>query len=232
MKIADRILTIVITATLTSAVWIVFGSTLMEVAGDNQVGQVEAADDVPADATDPGGTNLAPDAASETTSTNGSTSAPTPSEPEPADSGLTIPVTGVSASDLTDSFLDERGEGGSRKHEAIDIMAARGTEVVAATAGTIAKLHNSAAGGNSVYLRTEDRTVIQFYAHLDGYASGLREGQRVRAGQRLGTVGASGNAEDSAPHLHFAIIETTADAEWWEPGNAVNPYPLLSVAAE
>ena len=56
----------------------------------------------------------------------------------------------------------------------------------------------------------------------------LREGQRVRRGQRLGMVGSSGNASAEAPHLHFAILQTTADAEWWEPANAVNPYPLLT----
>ena len=72
------------------------------------------------------------------------------------------------------------------------------------------------------------RETIYYYAHLDEYAEGLKEGQRVRRGQRLGTVGSSGNASEDAPHLHFAIMQTTKDAEWWEPANALNPYTLLT----
>jgi murein DD-endopeptidase MepM/ murein hydrolase activator NlpD len=69
--------------------------------------------------------------------------------------------------------------------------------------------------------------MLHYYAHLQAYAPGLREGQRVRAGQRLGTVGTTGNADAATPHLHFAVLRTSADAEWWEPGSALNPYRLL-----
>ena len=133
----------------------------------------------------------------------------------------------IAASELTDTFSDRRADDGVRLHEAIDIMAPEGTSVLAAAPGTVAKLHRSKAGGNAIYVRSPDRRRIFYYAHLAEYAEGLSEGQRIRAGQRLGTVGSSGNASPQAPHLHFAILETTADAAWWEPANAINPYPLL-----
>src|SRR5690606_37145503 len=143
---------------------------------------------------------------------------------------LVIPVLNVRAQDLTDTFTDERGNA-QRLHEAIDIMAPRGTTVIAATPGRIEKLFRSKAGGNTIYVRSNDGQTIYYYAHLDEYAEGLREGQRIRRGQRLGSVGSSGNAPEDAPHLPFAILRTTADADWWEPANAVNPYPLLTAKA-
>ena len=106
-------------------------------------------------------------------------------------------------------------------------MAAAGTPVVAAAPGTVERLFQSDAGGNTIYVRSQDRQTIHYYAHLQDYAPGLREGQSVQRGQRLGSVGSSGNADPAAPHLHFAIMRTTPDAEWWEPATAVNPYPLL-----
>lgn len=107
-------------------------------------------------------------------------------------------------------------------------MAPVGTPVLAAAPGRIAKLHNSRAGGRSIYVRSSDGLRIYVYAHLKAYASNLDEGDRVAAGDLLGSVGTSGNAEARAPHLHFQVLETTADAEWWEPANPINPYPLLT----
>jgi murein DD-endopeptidase MepM/ murein hydrolase activator NlpD len=145
--------------------------------------------------------------------------------PPPASAGrLTIPVLGVKAGDLSDTFADDRG---GRRHEAIDIMAPAGTPVVAAAPGTVEKLFVSDAGGNTVYVRSSDRRTIHYYAHLQGYAQGLAEGQAVRRGQQLGTVGSSGNADPAAPHLHFALLRTTAEANWWEAATAIDPYPLL-----
>ena len=140
--------------------------------------------------------------------------------------GLAIPVAGVSASQLSDTFDDARG-GGDRTHEALDIMAPAGTPVLAAGAGTVEKLFRSDAGGNTVYVRSADRRMIHYYAHLQDYAPGLQEGRQVSRGERLGSVGSSGNADPAAPHLHFAILRTTAEAEWWEPATPVNPFPLL-----
>lgn len=222
MKLLDRILTIIITATLTSAAWIVFGGTWLEQATERP----DAADlDGSATASDPGGFD-------EPATDDGAIEAPIPEgEPRqvaPARRALQIPVEGIEPASLTDSFLDRRGPEDQRVHEAIDIMAPTGTSVLAAAGGTIAKLHDSQAGGKAIYVRSPDRLMIHYYAHLDRYAAGLREGQVVRAGEPLGTVGSTGNAEPGAPHLHFAMIETTRDARWWEPGTAINPYPILT----
>lgn len=140
---------------------------------------------------------------------------------------LTIPVEGVRAGQLLDTFTQAR-DGGLRVHDAIDIMAPRGTPVLAAAPGQIEKLFVSKAGGNTIYQRSPDGALIYYYAHLDSYASGLAEGQAVRAGQRIGTVGSTGNANPAAPHLHFAVLRTRSGAKWHEPATALNPYPLLS----
>ncbi len=140
---------------------------------------------------------------------------------------LRVPVEGVAPSDLIDTYDAPRG---SRKHEALDIMAPKGTPVVAAAEGTVEKLFLSDDGGKTIYVRSADGATIYYYAHLATYAPGLEEGAFVRAGQRIGTVGASGNADASAPHLHFAVMQTTPDKSWWE-GTPQNPYPLLSVPA-
>ncbi|MEM9500959.1 MAG: M23 family metallopeptidase [Pseudomonadota bacterium] len=231
MNLVDRLLTIVITATLTSAVWIVAGGSLMELAsqrqGEQSLRPAEAAPSPEATAL----TNGTPTDA-DSPEANTTTAPPLDLAPvvESSDDGmaLRIPVMNVRASDLSDTFLDGSEEEGDRRHEALDIMAPKGTSVVAAGPGTIAKLHRSASGGNSIYVRSADKLTIHFYAHLDEYSEGLREGQRVRRGQRLGTVGSTGNASPERPHLHFSILRTTVDAEWWEPANAVNPYPLLT----
>jgi murein DD-endopeptidase MepM/ murein hydrolase activator NlpD len=135
-----------------------------------------------------------------------------------------VPVSGVTAEDLVDSFTETRG---ARQHEAIDIMAPAGTPVVAAATGTVEKLFRSDDGGNTVYVRSPDRRTIHYYAHLQDYAPGLAEGAPVRRGEPLGTVGATGNADPSAPHLHFAVMRIAPDARWYESGGAINPYPLL-----
>lgn len=142
-------------------------------------------------------------------------------------SRLIIPVAGVGARDLVDTFTQARA-GGARRHDAIDILAPRGTPVLAATPGEIEKVFLSEPGGKTVYVRSPDRTLITYYAHLDAYAPGLREGQQVRAGQPLGTVGTTGNADPAVPHLHFAVMRTSPDAPWWEDAVVLNPYPLLT----
>jgi murein DD-endopeptidase MepM/ murein hydrolase activator NlpD len=113
-------------------------------------------------------------------------------------------------------------------HEALDIVAPRGTPVVAAAAGTVEKLFHSDAGGNTLYVRSPDRATIFYYAHLDRYADGLHEGQRVAQGQTLGAVGSTGDASPDAPHLHFEIMQTTPNAKWYESATSINPYPLLT----
>lgn len=228
MKPVDRILTIVVTATLTSAFWIVMGGSLL----DNAQSASQRDDTRPADAVPSPSASLPLEAGGETPVSDearASQSLDTQSakQVDNAQSDqLMIPVLNIRPSDLTDTFTDARG-GGTRLHEALDIMAPRGTTVVAAAPGEVEKLFHSDAGGNTIYVRSNDGTTIYYYAHLQEYAEGLKEGQRVRRGQRLGSVGSSGNASKEAPHLHFAILQTTEDAEWWEPAHAVNPYPIL-----
>ena len=140
---------------------------------------------------------------------------------------LIIPVQGVKPAQLSDTFTQAR-EGGLRVHDAIDIMAPRGTPVLAAAGGVIEKLFTSAAGGLTIYLRCDDRRLIHYYAHLDAYAPALAEGQHVAQGQLLGTVGSTGNASPDAPHLHFAMQLTDPAASWHQPSRPINPYPLLT----
>jgi peptidoglycan LD-endopeptidase LytH len=144
-------------------------------------------------------------------------------------SGLAIPVIGVGAGELVDTYTQSRG-GGTRVHNAIDIMAPRGTPVVSASDGTVEKLYFSNGGGGiTAYVRSPDGIWLHYYAHLDAYAPGLREGQRIRRGDPIGTVGISGNASPSGPHLHYAIYRMSPGERWWQ-GSPVNPYPLLAGA--
>jgi murein DD-endopeptidase MepM/ murein hydrolase activator NlpD len=138
---------------------------------------------------------------------------------------LELPVQGVDDDDLRDTFFDARGEG--RTHEALDIMAPRGTPVLAVEDGTIAKLFNSRGGGGlTIYQFDPAQIFTYYYAHLDGYASGLREGQKVRRGETIGYVGSTGNASPDAPHLHFAIFRLTPERKWWK-GEPINPFGIL-----
>jgi murein DD-endopeptidase MepM/ murein hydrolase activator NlpD len=144
-----------------------------------------------------------------------------------APSGLAIPVAGVRAIQLSDTYAQARA-GGARVHDAIDIMAPRGTPVVAAADGTVEKLFFSRGGGGiTAYVRSADRQWSYYYAHLDAYAAGLAEGQRIRRGDPVGTVGSTGNADPADPHLHFAVNRMGPADRWWQ-GTPINPYPLLA----
>lgn len=139
---------------------------------------------------------------------------------------LTIPVAGVRARDIAPSWGDERG-GGTRAHHGTDIMAPQGTPVVAAAPGTIEKLWTSEAGGITLYVRSPQRRLVYYYAHLAGYASGVREGLTVKQGDLLGYVGDTGNAGAGNHHLHFGVALTQPDQRWHQ-GTDVDPYPLLA----
>ena len=115
---------------------------------------------------------------------------------------LLVPVEGVTANELVDTFSEPRRDG--RIHEAVDIPAPRGTRVVAATAGRVERIFSSESGGLGVYQLDRSGARCLYYAHLDGYARGLEEGQSLQAGDVLGFVGSTGNAE--RPHLHFAVL--------------------------
>jgi len=145
-----------------------------------------------------------------------------------ADRKLVFPLPSYDRSKLRDNFEEGRGK---RKHEALDIMAPRGTPVLAVDDGKVAKLFRSDAGGITVYQYDRDERYIYYYAHLDRYAKDLAEGQVLKRGQVLGYVGTTGNAPPNAPHLHFTIFKLGADKRWWK-GTAVNPYPYLTGSVE
>ena len=138
--------------------------------------------------------------------------------------GLLLPVQGITAAQLQDTSTDARS--GGRVHDAIDIMAPAGTPVLAVADGTVEKLFDSKLGGTTLYQFNPQRTLAYYYAHLQGYAPGIAEKQSLKRGQVLGYVGATGNADPAAPHLHFAIFELGPEQQWWK-GTAINPYPQL-----
>ena len=137
---------------------------------------------------------------------------------------LIIPVAGIKASALNDTFTSPRS--GGRAHNAIDIMAPRETAVLAAADGEIIRLVTNALGGTTLYLLSQDRAVVFYYAHLDYYAEGLFIGQKVKQGGVIAFVGDTGNAGIGNFHLHFAVWLVT-DPKRISTGNILNPYPLL-----
>lgn len=137
---------------------------------------------------------------------------------------LIVPVAGVAPSALVDTF--EQARSGNRRHDAIDIAAARGTRVYAVDDGKVVKLFTSVPGGLTVYQFDPQENLAYYYAHLDHYADGLGEGMILRRGDLIGYVGSTGNAASDAPHLHFAVFRLGPQRQWWK-GDAVNPYPAL-----
>ncbi len=136
---------------------------------------------------------------------------------------LVVPVAGVAKAALRDTYDEVRG---TRKHEALDILAPRGAAVLSAAPGRVLKLFESKAGGLMVYAADSTERFILMYAHLDAYQPGLADGQPLRRGQPLGAVGTTGNAPPTVPHLHFAVARSSDVTQWWK-GLPVNPYPLL-----
>jgi murein DD-endopeptidase MepM/ murein hydrolase activator NlpD len=147
-----------------------------------------------------------------------------PAHDELATKRLEFPVKGQHGKALRDTFHDKRG---NREHLALDIMAARGTPVLAVEDGRIAKLFHSLLGGITIYQYDPDERFAYYYAHLDRYADGLAEGAHVKRGQVIGYVGSTGNAPANAPHLHFTILRLGPKREWWK-GEAVDPFPYLA----
>lgn len=137
---------------------------------------------------------------------------------------LLIPVAGVRPEDLRDTYSDARSEG--RTHDAIDIMAPRGTPVIAAAAGRIVKLFYSERGGITVYQLDPDNRTVYYYAHLERYADGLEEGHEAERGEVIGYVGDTGNSGTGNYHLHFSVSVVSDPKRHWD-GVSVNPYPLL-----
>lgn len=137
---------------------------------------------------------------------------------------LVIPVVGVRADQLQDTFTGARSEG--RVHDAIDILAPAGTPVVAVTEGEIIKLFQSERGGTTIYQLSPDKKLVFYYAHLQRYADGVVVGKFVRQGEVIAYVGDTGNAGAGNYHLHFSISVVADPKRYWE-GTNINPYPLL-----
>jgi murein DD-endopeptidase MepM/ murein hydrolase activator NlpD len=137
---------------------------------------------------------------------------------------LLVPVEGIKASALTDTFNQPRGK--QRHHEALDIIAPKGQRVLAAADGKVVKLFTSKPGGLTVYQFDPTGTYAYYYAHLDRYADDLKEGALLKRGDLVGYVGSTGNADPGAPHLHFAVFTLTPEKQWWK-GTPLNPFPLM-----
>jgi murein DD-endopeptidase MepM/ murein hydrolase activator NlpD len=135
---------------------------------------------------------------------------------------LLVPVQGIEKKSLRDTFTDDRS---GRVHQAIDIMAARGTPVLAAGDGRVEKLFTSKPGGLTLYQFDPQGEYCYYYAHLDGYAAGVVQGKVLKKGEVIGYVGSTGNASPTAPHLHFSIFRLGPTKKWWE-GTAIDPYPV------
>ena len=140
---------------------------------------------------------------------------------------LIVPVAGIDVATLHSNWGDARG-GGSRAHQALDIVAPAGTPVIAAADGMVEKLYLSKGGGGiTLYQRSGDGRWMLYYAHLASYAPGIADGRRVRAGETLAYVGDTGNAGAGNYHLHFAVARMAPGEGWWQ-GTPVDPYPLLA----
>jgi murein DD-endopeptidase MepM/ murein hydrolase activator NlpD len=137
---------------------------------------------------------------------------------------MAIPVAGTSVKQLQDTF--DEGRDGGRVHRALDILAPRGTPVIAADSGRILRVRYNALGGNTIYAVDPLGRLVYYYAHLDAYRRGLAEGAVVARGDTLGFVGTTGNAPKDTPHLHFQVMRMPPDGKYWD-GEAINPYPLF-----
>ena len=137
---------------------------------------------------------------------------------------LMVPVAGISPERVADTFRARRG---NRLHSALDIMAPRGTPVVSADAGRVFKLRSNNLGGLTVYAIDDDERFVYYYAHLDRYADGVREGMSLQAGDVIGYVGTTGNAPPDTPHLHFQLLLYRGNGRWWD-GDPLDPHPYLS----
>jgi murein DD-endopeptidase MepM/ murein hydrolase activator NlpD len=137
---------------------------------------------------------------------------------------LTLPIRGLGIRDIQDTYAQSRA--GGKAHEATDILSPRGTPVLAMDDGVIQKLFLSKPGGLTIYEFDREEMFCFYYAHLDRYAEGLREGMRVHRGDVIGYVGTTGNAPPNTPHLHLAIFRLGPEKRWWQ-GTAVDPYPVL-----
>ena len=137
----------------------------------------------------------------------------------PPPEALPVPVDGVAASRIADTWGAPRGR--DRRHQGVDIFAPRGTVVRSTTRGLVASIREGGLGGRQVWVLGPARQ-RHYYAHLDSWAEGLEVGDVVWPGDALGGVGNSGNARGTPTHLHYGIYTTDG---------ALDPLPLLRAEA-
>jgi peptidoglycan LD-endopeptidase LytH len=138
---------------------------------------------------------------------------------------LMVPVEDVEPSRVPDTYNAPRASG--RIHAATDIVAPRGTPVLAAIQGEVLRIRQNPAGGTVAYLVDEDRRYVYYYAHLDRYSDQLTEGLHVRQGDVIGYVGTTGNAPPDTPHLHFQAMRLReGQRDWWN-GTPVDVRPFM-----
>ena len=137
---------------------------------------------------------------------------------------LQLPVAGIHPEQLADSFDEPRD--GTRRHHAIDILAPRGTPVLAADDGRVLRVSWNSAGGNTVYATDVEGRIVYYYAHLDHYHESLAAGTPLTKGDTIGFVGTTGNAPKDIPHLHFQIMRMPHDGKYWN-GEPINPFGIL-----
>lgn len=133
----------------------------------------------------------------------------------PAPTALPVPVQGVRASRIADTFGAPRGR--DRTHAGVDIFAPRGTAVLSATRGIVVSVREGGLGGRQVWVMGPGGE-RHYYAHLDDWQEGLETGDLIGPGDPLGTVGTTGNARGTPPHLHYGI---------YGKDGAYDPLPLL-----
>lgn len=136
---------------------------------------------------------------------------------------LMVPVDGIDPAKIPDSFVASRGD---HVHNALDIMAPRGTPVLAADDGTIFRLRSNSAGGITIYQLAAGGEFMYYYAHLSRYRAGLKEGMQVVQGDVIGYVGTTGNAPPNLPHLHFQLMRYRGDGQYWN-GAPIDPWGFL-----
>jgi len=140
-------------------------------------------------------------------------------------SSLRVPIDGMNIESMKGGFAEHRT---GHEHEAVDILAPRNTPIHAVEDGTIAKLFFSkGGGGNTIYEFDPSGRLSYYYAHLERYADGLHDGQKISKGDVIGYVGTSGNAPPNTPHLHFAVYELDDARRWWK-GRAIDPYLVFT----
>lgn len=138
---------------------------------------------------------------------------------------LVVPVAGADMARVPDTFLDAR-DGGERVHRAIDILAPRGTPILAADDGKILRMSTNTLGGITMYTVDPSNRIVYYYAHMDRYNDAMYAGRAITRGDTLGFVGTTGNAPKDTPHLHFQIMRWPADGKYWN-GDPIDPFEFL-----